>query len=223
MTKETQKDFGLADKCVRVDRYCPGTDSPNCCRRNEFAGWSRGDAPLPKPVVRNSLNPCAGCDTLCFGCAMDAPLETGEGDARPMYKPLKDVLKDVAVKEAGMVDMGKYAPGNVKANAAAPTGLRFNSGKAAVSLLIPGFLLAMAMVLTKGAIKYARDNWMKGLPLADIHDSLGRHWMKSLAGESNDAESGEPHEAHIAVNAMFAWWMRVNRPDLNNLLVRPAK
>lgn len=109
------------------------------------------------------------------------------------------------------------APGDTTANAKAPQGLRFNAGKPMLSLIEPSFRTEMGKVLTAGAKKYARDNWKKGIPVqTGILDSLERHYAAFLAGEETDAESGCHHMAHVAVNAMFAYWMMKNRPDMDD-------
>lgn len=62
-------------------------------------------------------------------------------------------------------------------------------------------------VLEHGAQKYARDNWRQGAtdPEAQrrIWSAMIRHLAALQAGENVDPESGLPHVAHVACNALF--------------------
>jgi hypothetical protein len=157
-------------------------------------------------------------------------IETSEAEAQPLYRPLRrggEVIRvgtEVIppgwwVGPAKLPDLRGPAPGDTAANAKANTGLRFNAGKPMLSLIDPEFLVEMAKVMTKGAEKYARDNWRKGLPISGIDDCLLRHQGKAQRRLGNDEESGCSHYAHVAINAMFAWWMEKYRPDLDDRFV----
>ena len=95
---------------------------------------------------------------------------------------------------------------------------RHNTGKAQLSLVLEArhALEGMAAVLEFGAKKYARGNWHKGLPHADICDSLLRHISRYLEGEDIDEESGKPHVDHIFCNAMFLAQGFRTHPELDN-------
>lgn len=82
-------------------------------------------------------------------------------------------------------------------------GIRHDEGKTDMSLLCPISLTGTSRILTKGAVKYARHNWTKGMLWSRVIASLLRHLFKFMAGEDIDEESGEPHVDHIACNAMF--------------------
>jgi len=62
---------------------------------------------------------------------------------------------------------------------------------------------SVASILTSGAVKYAQENWKKGLPFLSTLGSLGRHWRKWKVGQLIDDESGENHLGHVIVNAIF--------------------
>lgn len=195
MTKETQHDFGLTRAAAERPLYHP-LRYPVCPL-----------APLPPRFLVDTSG-------------KTAPVLLGEravSDRWPVdpQAPAMEYLGGVTPLPHGIP-----SPGNSEENAKAPVGLRFNKGKPMMTCLDPGFLREMAKVMTKGAEKYARDNWRKGLPLAGIHDCLLRHELKSIEGDDVDEETGCDHEAHVAVNAMFAWWMRRNRPDLNDLYTK---
>lgn len=95
---------------------------------------------------------------------------------------------------------------------------RHNKGKPPFSMFMEArhALAGLAEVLEFGAAKYDRGNWRRGLPHADICDSMLRHLAAYLSGEDNDPESGKPHVDHIFCNAMFlAEGYRTN-PHLDN-------
>lgn len=84
-----------------------------------------------------------------------------------------------------------------------PTGLRYNSGKRLIAAISPHFIEGIADVLTFGARKYARNNWMKGLSFSETLDSLERHLKALQRGEERDDESGILHIHHVNCNGMF--------------------
>lgn len=70
----------------------------------------------------------------------------------------------------------------------------------------------IAKVFTMGAEKYDEDNWRKGMNWRKCLASLMRHTNAFNRGEDLDPESGLPHMAHVAVNAMFLLeYMRTNK------------
>lgn len=80
--------------------------------------------------------------------------------------------------------------------------------KPRMSLLPWSALVSVAQVLTFGAKKYADDSW-KAPPFkqADYFDAMARHMARINDGEPTDPESGLPHAAHVACNAlMFLWY-----------------
>lgn len=90
-----------------------------------------------------------------------------------------------------------------------------SEGKSQVGDMDPLFILEMGEVMTNGLIKYPNDpdgapNWWKGGDYRSFCASILRHSLKMAAGEDLDEESGLPHAAHIAVDAMFlrSWQKR---------------
>lgn len=67
----------------------------------------------------------------------------------------------------------------------------------------PSALALISAVLNFGALKYERNNWRKGMPIASVIDSMGRHLEAMQAGVLLDDESGLPHLGHALCNAMF--------------------
>lgn len=96
-------------------------------------------------------------------------------------------------------------------------GLRYNEGKPRWSLVDFKSLEPMVKVLEFGALKYAPDNWKKGLSVKSTIESLLRHTFALLEGEMNDKESKLPHIGHILCNAMFISYLIENNPGCNDL------
>lgn len=64
-------------------------------------------------------------------------------------------------------------------------------------------LRSAARVFTYGAKKYAAWNWIKGMKWSVPLACAQRHALAMMAGEERDAESGEPHEGHLACNIIM--------------------
>ena len=86
-------------------------------------------------------------------------------------------------------------------------GVKFDSGKTELSLLLQGCANAIkkvAEVLTFGAKKYTRNGWQTVDDAERRYtDALYRHMNAIHRGEKLDPESGLSHRAHAACNAMF--------------------
>jgi hypothetical protein len=95
-------------------------------------------------------------------------------------------------------------------------GNKYDQGKPRLSLIPQSALIDVAQVLEVGAKKYSRDNW-KVVPDATERytEALLRHASEVADGLSvdddpfrEDPESGLPHLAHVACNALFLLWFR---------------
>lgn len=75
-------------------------------------------------------------------------------------------------------------------------GVKFDAGKAPLSLIPADALSEIAQVFGFGAIKYDPFNWTGGFAHRRLYDALLRHTFSSLAGEEVDPESGKDHLAH---------------------------
>lgn len=91
--------------------------------------------------------------------------------------------------------------------------MRFNAGKPPVSLIAPRALLEIARVYELGVRKYARDDWRKGMSWNSVLDSLLRHVLYFEQGQDFDEESGLPHMAHAAWNAITLLEYMHDHPD----------
>jgi len=83
-------------------------------------------------------------------------------------------------------------------------------------LAMPG-LFWVAAVGDYGAIKY-RDqfNYKKGMPWMKLIGSCSRHLIAFVRGEDNDKESGLPHLAHLAYDALMLLDYKENHIDLDD-------
>ena len=80
------------------------------------------------------------------------------------------------------------------------SGARFNTGKADLSLIPLCTLEGEARVWALGAVKYTRNNWMKGMQWSAPLASCLRHLAAWQAGEDTDPETGESHIDHAMCN-----------------------
>jgi len=98
-----------------------------------------------------------------------------------------------------------------------PTGSkRKNSGKPAMSNVLPEFLLGMAHIMTEGEKKYGKHNWKKGNYTSVPYDSAMRHILKWQTGDSIDQESKSHHLFHAAVNLMMCWYYETEYPEMDD-------
>ena len=97
-------------------------------------------------------------------------------------------------------------------------GKRYNKGKLRWRNF-PLFLLRpMIRVGEFGEKKYDTFNFLKGLPVNDIMDSMKRHLDKFEDPDKTDYddESKCHHLAHVAWNALVAVYVLTNRPELDD-------
>lgn len=97
-------------------------------------------------------------------------------------------------------------------------GLRFDDGKISVDLLAPVALEGTAMILTIGAVKYARHNWTRGMLWSKVIGPLLRHLLRFMAGEDYDKETGLPHVHHMGCNIMFLQYYFENKVGVDDRL-----
>jgi len=81
--------------------------------------------------------------------------------------------------------------------------MRANKGKDRWTMIDFPSLVPLIKVLEFGARKYSRDNWKNGFDHDELLDSLLRHTIALVRGETHDKESGLHHIGHILANAMF--------------------
>ncbi len=81
---------------------------------------------------------------------------------------------------------------------------------AQLGALDPAALMVVAEVAGFGGAKYARYNFLNGFDWSLAYDALQRHMHAFWGGEEIDPESGLPHPAHAAWQALCltAFWLR---------------
>lgn len=106
----------------------------------------------------------------------------------------------------------------VKKKPVKKAGDRFNAGKPKLSFVLEArhALEGVARILEKGAEKYDRANWRRGLVHSEVVDSLSPHLVAYMSGETNDPESGQPHVDHILCNALFLSELRHTHPQMDD-------
>lgn len=102
-------------------------------------------------------------------------------------------------------------------------GIRENLGKPRFSILQWRALMWVAKVTMFGATKYPLHNWRKGLSHTATVDSAIRHFAKWINGENVDEESGLPHLAHAAWNALTVLEHSITHPELDDRYGRTMK
>lgn len=97
-------------------------------------------------------------------------------------------------------------------------GSRYNQGKSPLSYVLQfgNAISGVATVGAFGAMKYARNNYKKGLSHTEIADSMMRHLAAYLCGEEVDPESGLPHVDHVAWNGLALAEMVRLHPELDD-------
>lgn len=98
------------------------------------------------------------------------------------------------------------------------SGLKHDGGKPLAAIPYQDFPHAMTAVVdvaTFGAAKYARSSW-KSVPNAAQRyaDAMHRHMLAQARGERLDPESGLPHCAHIAWNALALAELELAAPSV---------
>lgn len=116
-------------------------------------------------------------------------------------------------------------------------GLRLNKGKIRYDLLEPFAIQEVAKVFTKGAEKYAENNWLQGMKWSKMRASLGRHLAAYDACEDFDYDptcadcvagtcsnhTGLYHIAQVAWNALGILSYYRHYPQGDDRYRRPLK
>lgn len=94
--------------------------------------------------------------------------------------------------------------------------MKFDDNKPMFDLIDPYYHEDIAKVLTKGAVKYEKDNWKLNQDLDRYIGALERHLNDIKKGRYKDKETKLQHTAHIACNAMFIHYMIRNKKCTSN-------
>lgn len=85
-------------------------------------------------------------------------------------------------------------------------GQKYDDGKPRCDLVLGSFSTALdyvARVGTYGATKYTDDGWLHvSQAFSRYSDAMIRHYLQEHSEDTHDEESGLPHAAHVAWNAL---------------------
>lgn len=85
-------------------------------------------------------------------------------------------------------------------------GAKLDAGKARAGLVLGDFANALVLVTqvgTFGAQKYSSSGWLSVPDGANRYtDAMLRHWLAEHTGSEHDEQTGLPHAAHLAWNAL---------------------
>ena len=91
-------------------------------------------------------------------------------------------------------------------------GMKDDDGKLRWDLLPWDAVEKIVEIMTYGAKKYSPNNWQKVLKNR-YQAAMMRHFVAEWKGEDDDRESELLHLAHMACNALFLLWKKINEVD----------
>lgn len=89
-------------------------------------------------------------------------------------------------------------------------------GKGRMDLLPWPALIEVSKHCEEGALKYGERNCEKGIPIHSLVDSALRHLAKYMCGETD-----EPHLRAACWNCLFALYMEIEHPEMQDIPTRP--
>ena len=87
-----------------------------------------------------------------------------------------------------------------------------HTGKGRMDLLPWEALVEVSKHCEEGALKYGERNCEKGIPIHSLIDSAFRHLAKYMMGMKD-----EPHLRAAAWNILFALYMEIKHPELQDI------
>lgn len=96
-------------------------------------------------------------------------------------------------------------------------GKKNDNGKPRLDLIPAEFLIETAKALTYGGNLYGEYNFRKGIDYSRLLSAAKRHIELELAGLEKDKDSGHSHLGHAAASLAMYAFMKVHRPEFNNL------
>lgn len=90
-----------------------------------------------------------------------------------------------------------------------------HTGKGRMDLLPWEALIEVSKHCEAGALKYGERNCEKGIPIHSLIDSAFRHLAKYMIGAQD-----EPHLRAAAWNILFALYMEIRRPEMQDIPAR---
>lgn len=148
--------------------------------------------------------PCSECEQYDY--YRENPVAVAKFELCEDDKRAKNKMSFYGNSQGGQTTKEAPAVGESDPNGIAQhdPGAKNDYGKTRWSLLPWKVIEGVAKVMTFGAAKYSDGGW-KAVPAAKerYYDALLRHKMRIDAGEYLDPDSGLPHWAHFACNAVF--------------------
>lgn len=95
-------------------------------------------------------------------------------------------------------------------------GIKYDGGKAPISLLSTEALNQIALVMDFGKRKYSAHNWRGGLAWSRVLDAALRHLLAFNAGEDLDPETKLSHLSHAGCCVMFLIEYLKTHPELDD-------
>lgn len=92
-----------------------------------------------------------------------------------------------------------------------------HAGKGRMDLLPWEALVEVSKHCEEGALKYGERNCEKGIPIHSLIDSAFRHLAKYMMGMKD-----EPHLRAAAWNILFALYMEIKHPELQDIPSRTS-
>jgi hypothetical protein len=135
-------------------------------------------------------------------------------DIEPMQLP--KTLGDVIYRMNKVIDDGAVV-GVVHGDYNKPgQGIKHDVGKPKFHLLPFDLMDGEQRVWEKGAVKYAPNQWRKGMPTTQAANAAMRHLTAYMMGEDIDPETGESHLDHLICCVRMMENTRRNRPELDD-------
>lgn len=95
-------------------------------------------------------------------------------------------------------------------------GRKDDNGKLRFDLLPVEPLRKLVDVYTRGARKYADNNWRQGLAYGRVFGAMMRHAWAWWGGEQDDPENGQHHLAAVAWGALTLIELEQTHPELDD-------
>ena len=114
--------------------------------------------------------------------------------------------EEVAQRIADSGDRTKFETGAVR---------DMHGGKGRFDLLPWAAIWEVARHCENGAVKYGERNVNRGIPVHSLLDSAFRHLCRYMEGETD-----EPHLVAAAWNILWAIWMEIKHPNMQDIPTR---
>lgn len=92
----------------------------------------------------------------------------------------------------------------------------YDAGKERLDLLPWDILSDLSRIYEKGAEKYERDNWRKGMSWSRCFACAMRHLTKWFMGESIDPESGLSHLQHACFRVIQLMYYEKSKQEFDD-------